>query len=76
MRKQDERVLYKCEKCESEEAMVHHTIRRLPRILVLHLKRFAINLSNNLCEKRQDPVIMNQRLDMGKVRLSLKIHML
>ncbi|RUS31671.1 hypothetical protein BC938DRAFT_477332 [Jimgerdemannia flammicorona] len=63
---QDEHILYKCESCENEKATVRHTIRKLPRILVLHLKRFAVNMDNNVCEKRRDSVIMNQHLNLGQ----------
>ncbi len=42
---QDETVEKSCDKCGAKDVShrVHHVIRRLPRVLVLHLKRFQVN---------------------------------
>lgn len=35
-----ETVQYKCETCGHEKSTIHHRIKTLPRVVVLHLKRF------------------------------------
>lgn len=41
---QDEDLEKSCEKCGAKDVKhrVRHTLRRLPRVLILHLKRFQV----------------------------------
>ena len=41
----DDRVEVQCEKCDGCEATVRHRIAKLPRVLILHLKRFDSTLT-------------------------------
>jgi uncharacterized UBP type Zn finger protein len=65
-RNQDEKVSYKCEKCQCAVAMVQTKIDRAPRILVLHLKRFTKDLYEDVCQKRTDSIQLRPKLNLGK----------
>eukprot|EP00741_Cyanophora_paradoxa_P008129 tig00001264_g7866.t1 len=54
-----------CEACGHRSARVEHRLRRLPRVLVLHLKRFKFVLSRRSHDKRADPVEIDATLDLG-----------
>nr|XP_006825201.1 PREDICTED: ubiquitin carboxyl-terminal hydrolase 37-like [Saccoglossus kowalevskii] len=41
----DEKIEYDCSECHYRQATVTHKFTRLPRILILHLKRYSYNLS-------------------------------
>ncbi|KAM3581746.1 Ubiquitin carboxyl-terminal hydrolase 37 [Umbelopsis sp. WA50703] len=62
----DEKVSYKCEKCQCAVAMVQTKIDRAPRILVLHLKRFTKDLYEDVCQKRTDSIQLRPKLNLGK----------
>lgn len=62
---QDEAVDLKCEKCGHERALLSHKITKLPRVLVLHLKRFSVDPQLRSYVKTQHSVVINKRLDLG-----------
>ncbi|GBG76062.1 hypothetical protein CBR_g21302 [Chara braunii] len=66
---EDETFTKKCEKCGCDTTIVRHKICRLPRVLVLHLKRFHVQTTddgrNYRCIKRNDPVKVLPQLDLG-----------
>ncbi|XP_077997555.1 ubiquitin carboxyl-terminal hydrolase 37-like [Glandiceps talaboti] len=41
----DEKIEYECNECHSKQSTVTHKFTKLPRILVLHLKRYSYNIS-------------------------------
>lgn len=60
---QDDDVEYKCESCGASDSVIEHKMARLPRILVLHLKRFSF--ADERGTKIQEPVVINPYLDLG-----------
>ncbi|XP_076458433.1 uncharacterized protein LOC143292129 isoform X2 [Babylonia areolata] len=53
---QKEEIDYRCEKCGHTKAEVTHKFAKLPRVLILHLKRYTYNQWNNkIQEKLQLP---------------------
>ncbi|CAI9533396.1 unnamed protein product, partial [Staurois parvus] len=42
---------YSCEKCNGKSATVIHKFSRLPRVLILHLKRYSFNVILSLNNK-------------------------
>ena len=57
--------MYTCEHCSNTAATIYKTIHRLPRILVLHLKRFAIDVSQQT-RKLGDSVEIGSQLEMTR----------
>lgn len=53
---EDEELEYACGKCESKEAIISHSFIRLPRVLILHLKRYGYDNFTEEQEKKQDKV--------------------
>eukprot|EP00897_Mesotaenium_endlicherianum_P001697 jgi/Mesen1/1555/ME000134S00669 len=64
---QDEFFEKTCENCRFSSSKVHRTVKRLPRILVLHLKRFCMDTSGALprLEKKHNRVSIPVSLDFG-----------
>jgi len=54
----------KCEKCSNTKATVTLTFESLPRILILHLKRFRPNFEKMTYEKRSDAVAIPDKLEI------------
>jgi hypothetical protein len=50
--------------CKSEGAILSYKILRLPRILVLHLKRFTPNFEKQRYEKITTPIKLEHLLDL------------
>uniref|UniRef100_A0A8C4KWB6 Ubiquitin carboxyl-terminal hydrolase n=1 Tax=Equus asinus asinus TaxID=83772 RepID=A0A8C4KWB6_EQUAS len=46
-----EELEYKCEKCEHRRSVAVHKFSRLPRVLIIHLKRYSFN---EFCSLRKD----------------------
>lgn len=49
-----EDVEYKCGKCECTTATIHHKLKQLPSMIILHLKRFSIR--GDTYVKRSDAI--------------------
>ena len=58
---------YACGECGEAQAaaQLRHTLRRLPRIVVLHIKRFAVDLTAMEIRKRRDAIRVPEVLDLG-----------
>ena len=56
----DEIVEYTCEKCKSSSSILSHQFKQLPRVLILHIKRYDV-----LESKRCDRVVLPKSIDMG-----------
>nr|XP_047133420.1 ubiquitin carboxyl-terminal hydrolase 37 isoform X2 [Hydra vulgaris] len=55
----DEVVEYSCEKCKSPTSVLSHQFKKLPRVLIFHIKRYDISES-----KRCDRVVLPKLIDM------------
>lgn len=53
-----EEIEYCCERCSGKYAVVSHKFSRLPRVLVLHLKRYSFNVALSLNNKVGQQVII------------------
>ncbi|XP_069838350.1 ubiquitin carboxyl-terminal hydrolase 37 isoform X2 [Dendropsophus ebraccatus] len=62
-RKED--VEYSCEKCSSRSAVVIHKFSRLPRVLILHLKRYSFDVSLSLNNKVGQQVVIPRYLTLS-----------
>lgn len=62
---EDTCVEYTCETCGSHTSTIRHHIRRLPRVLVLHLKRFRFDVQTMVRSKTQSPIDLSKHLDLG-----------
>ncbi|XP_073503506.1 ubiquitin carboxyl-terminal hydrolase 37 isoform X1 [Phyllobates terribilis] len=56
---------YSCEKCNGKSAVVVHKFSRLPRVLILHLKRYSFNVSLSLNNKVGQRVIIPRFLTLS-----------
>ena len=56
---------YKCERCQHAEVEITSAISRLPRVLILHIKRFTPDQRSGTYEKRQDPVLVQRTIDLS-----------
>eukprot|EP00927_Polykrikos_kofoidii_P071395 TRINITY_DN6765_c0_g2_i1.p1 TRINITY_DN6765_c0_g2~~TRINITY_DN6765_c0_g2_i1.p1 ORF type:complete len:543 (-),score=92.62 TRINITY_DN6765_c0_g2_i1:107-1735(-) len=54
----------KCEKCGSAEARLTKTLASMPRVLVLHLKRFVPNLEKQRYDKQHQTISCPLQLDL------------
>jgi len=61
----EETIQYKCEDCEHESALFSHHISRLPRVIILHLKRYELNSSCSKYVKKLDSVDVPLEIDLG-----------
>ncbi|XP_068102151.1 ubiquitin carboxyl-terminal hydrolase 37 isoform X2 [Hyperolius riggenbachi] len=59
-----EDVEYSCEKCHGKAATVVHKFSRLPRVLILHLKRYSFNVALLLNNKVGQQVIIPRYLTL------------
>ncbi|XP_062960295.1 ubiquitin carboxyl-terminal hydrolase 37 isoform X3 [Cynocephalus volans] len=60
-----EELEYSCEKCGGKCALVRHKFNRLPRILILHLKRYSFNVALSLNNKIGQQVIIPRYLSLS-----------
>ncbi|EPQ18430.1 Ubiquitin carboxyl-terminal hydrolase 37 [Myotis brandtii] len=60
-----EEIEYSCEKCSGKCALVRHKFNRLPRILILHLKRYSFNITLSLNNKIGQQVIIPRYLTLS-----------
>ncbi|KAM3916782.1 ubiquitin carboxyl-terminal hydrolase 37 isoform 2-T2 [Leptodactylus fuscus] len=56
---------YSCEKCNGKSAMVIHKFSKLPRVLILHLKRYSFNVALSLNNKVGQQVIIPRYLTLA-----------
>ncbi|KAG8432268.1 hypothetical protein GDO86_016782 [Hymenochirus boettgeri] len=56
---------YSCEKCRGKSATVTHKFSRLPRVLILHLKRYSFNVVLSLNNKVGQQVIIPRFLTLS-----------
>ncbi|XP_066432126.1 ubiquitin carboxyl-terminal hydrolase 37 isoform X2 [Eleutherodactylus coqui] len=56
---------YSCEKCNGKSAVVIHKFSRLPRVLILHLKRYSFSVALSLSNKVGQQVIIPRYLTMS-----------
>nr|XP_048282936.1 ubiquitin carboxyl-terminal hydrolase 29-like [Myodes glareolus] len=59
-----EKIERNCEKCKNKNSVLRYTLRRLPRVLILHLKRYHFT-ANRLLVKSQQPVEISKYLDVS-----------
>jgi len=57
---------YTCEICNHNSVTCSSRIKQLPKVLVLHIKRFYPNHQKQTYEKRRDPVKINRKCDLMK----------
>ncbi|XP_069472945.1 ubiquitin carboxyl-terminal hydrolase 37 isoform X2 [Ambystoma mexicanum] len=60
-----EDIEYSCEKCNGKSASVMHKFNRLPRILILHLKRYSFNVLLSQNNKVGQQVIIPRYLTLS-----------
>uniref|UniRef100_A0A3Q2IK66 Ubiquitin carboxyl-terminal hydrolase 37 n=1 Tax=Equus caballus TaxID=9796 RepID=A0A3Q2IK66_HORSE len=60
-----EELEYSCEKCGGKCALVRHKFNRLPRILILHLKRYSFNVALSLNNKIGQQVVIPRYLTLS-----------
>ncbi|XP_028991797.1 ubiquitin carboxyl-terminal hydrolase 37 [Betta splendens] len=59
-----EEIEYCCEKCNGKTATVTHKFSRLPRVLILHLKRYSFNAQLSLNSKLGQQVVIPRYLTL------------
>ncbi|KAM9486230.1 ubiquitin carboxyl-terminal hydrolase 37 isoform 1-T1 [Clarias gariepinus] len=59
-----EEIEYSCEKCNGKSASVTHKFSRLPRVLILHLKRYSYNTQLSLNSKLGQQVLIPKYLTL------------
>ncbi|XP_074857604.1 ubiquitin carboxyl-terminal hydrolase 37 [Carettochelys insculpta] len=59
-----EEIEYSCEKCNGKAAVVTHKFNRLPRVLILHLKRYSFNVALSLNHKVGQQVVIPRYLTL------------
>ncbi|KAI4878712.1 hypothetical protein NFI96_013483 [Prochilodus magdalenae] len=59
-----EEIEYSCEKCSGKAATVTHKFSRLPRVLILHLKRYSYNAQLSLNSKLGQQVLIPKYLTL------------
>ncbi|XP_038862619.1 ubiquitin carboxyl-terminal hydrolase 37-like [Salvelinus namaycush] len=59
-----EEIEYSCEKCSGKVATVTHKFSRLPRVLILHLKRYSFNAQLSLNSKLGQQVMIPRYLTL------------
>ncbi|XP_015724439.1 ubiquitin carboxyl-terminal hydrolase 37 isoform X2 [Coturnix japonica] len=59
-----EEIEYSCEKCNGKSAVVTHKFNRLPRVLILHLKRYSFNVELSLNHKVGQQVVIPRYLTL------------
>ncbi|KAJ8253087.1 hypothetical protein GJAV_G00208960 [Gymnothorax javanicus] len=59
-----EEIEYSCEKCSGKSATVTHKFSKLPRVLILHLKRYSYNAQLSLNSKLGQQVVIPKYLTL------------
>ncbi|XP_027878252.1 ubiquitin carboxyl-terminal hydrolase 37 [Xiphophorus couchianus] len=59
-----EEIEYSCEKCSGKSATVTHKFSKLPRVLILHLKRYSFNAQLSLNSKLGQQVLIPRYLTL------------
>lgn len=59
-----EEIEYSCEKCNGKSATVMHKFSKLPRVLILHLKRYSFNTQLSLNSKLGQQVVIPRYLTL------------
>ncbi|XP_067459090.1 ubiquitin carboxyl-terminal hydrolase 37 [Thunnus thynnus] len=59
-----EEIEYSCEKCNGKTATVTHKFSKLPRVLILHLKRYSFNAQLSLNSKLGQQVVIPRYLTL------------
>ncbi|XP_062861616.1 ubiquitin carboxyl-terminal hydrolase 37 isoform X2 [Trichomycterus rosablanca] len=59
-----EEIEYSCEKCDGKSGTVTHKFSRLPRVLILHLKRYSYNAQLSLNSKLGQQVLIPKYLTL------------
>lgn len=59
-----EEIEYSCEKCNGKTATVTHKFSKLPRVLILHLKRYSYNAQLSLNSKLGQQVVIPRYLTL------------
>uniref|UniRef100_A0A3Q3BH33 Ubiquitin carboxyl-terminal hydrolase n=1 Tax=Kryptolebias marmoratus TaxID=37003 RepID=A0A3Q3BH33_KRYMA len=59
-----EEIEYSCEKCNGKSATVTHKFSKLPRVLILHLKRYSFNAQLSLNSKLGQQVLIPRYLTL------------
>lgn len=59
-----EEIEYSCEKCNGKAANVAHKFSKLPRVLILHLKRYSFNAQLSLNSKLGQQVVIPRYLTL------------
>ncbi|XP_061579846.1 ubiquitin carboxyl-terminal hydrolase 37 isoform X1 [Cololabis saira] len=59
-----EEIEYSCEKCNGKVATVTHKFSKLPRVLILHLKRYSFNAQLSLNSKLGQQVVIPRYLTL------------
>lgn len=60
-----EEIEYSCEKCSGKAATVTHKFSKLPRVLILHLKRYSFNAQLSLNSKLGQQVLIPRFLTLS-----------
>ncbi|KAI9089439.1 hypothetical protein DFS34DRAFT_413881 [Phlyctochytrium arcticum] len=64
-----------CEKCGCTKAKTLSRIETLPRVMIIHLKRFQLDTATSRIRKREDLVDVPLRLNMGMAIRALSVHL-
>ncbi|XP_059198676.1 ubiquitin carboxyl-terminal hydrolase 37 isoform X1 [Centropristis striata] len=59
-----EEIEYSCEKCNGKSATVTHKFSKLPRVLILHLKRYSFNAQLSMNSKLGQQVVIPRYLTL------------
>uniref|UniRef100_A0A8C3AGY1 Ubiquitin carboxyl-terminal hydrolase n=1 Tax=Cyclopterus lumpus TaxID=8103 RepID=A0A8C3AGY1_CYCLU len=59
-----EEIEYSCEKCNGKSATVMHKFSKLPRVLILHLKRYSFNAQLSMNSKLGQQVVIPRHLTL------------
>lgn len=62
-----EDVEYSCTECDGRSASLSHKLGRLPRVLILHLKRYGYNTHLSKNSKRVDNIRIPRFIDVGEL---------
>lgn len=61
-----EEVEHICDECKAERAIFSHVIKSVPRVLVIHMKRFKANVEKMTYDKLSLPFQINNEIDLSE----------